>query len=104
MIASNDEYLTEASNTLYDMYNDFNIRERLRSREDYIIHQQRMDKALKQQQEELAKKDSTIAEQASTITEQASALAQKDSTIAEKDSQINKLLEEIANLKASQKQ
>ena len=88
MIASNDEYLTEASNTLYDMYNDFNIRERLRSREDYIIHQQRMDKALKQQQEELAKKDSTIAEQDSTITEQAS--------------QINKLLEEIANLKANQ--
>ena len=79
MIASNDEYLTEASNTLYDMHNDFNIRERLRSREDYIIHQKRMES-------ELAKKDSIIAE--------------KDSALAEKDSQINQLLQQIASLEA----
>ena len=96
MIASNDEYLTEASNTLYDMYNDFNIRERLRSREDYIIHQQRMDNTIKQQQEELARKDSALAEKDSQITEQAS-------QITEKNAQIEQLLEEIARLKADQK-
>ena len=102
MIASNDEYLTEASNTLYDMYNDFNIRERLRSREDYIIHQRRMDNTIKQQQEELEQqkeelilKDNALVEKDSQITEQAS-------QITEKDSQIEQLLEEIARLKADQ--
>ena len=37
MIAKDNEYVTEASNTLCDLYADFNVRERCRDREDYEL-------------------------------------------------------------------
>ena len=39
MIAKDNEYFTEASNTLCDLYADFNVRERCRDREDYELEQ-----------------------------------------------------------------
>ena len=37
MIAKGNKYFTEASNTLCDLYADFNVRERCRNREDYEL-------------------------------------------------------------------
>ena len=39
MIAKDNEYFTEASNTLCDLYADFNVCERCRDREDYELEQ-----------------------------------------------------------------
>ena len=60
MIAKDNEYCTEASNTLYDLYADFNVRERCRDREDYELEQrylhdtiERLTKAHEQDQREI---------------------------------------------------
>ena len=60
MIAKDNEYFTEASNTLYDLYADFNVRERCRDREDYELEQrylhdtiERLTKAHEQDQREI---------------------------------------------------
>ena len=39
MIAKDNEYFTEASNTLCDLYANFNVRERCRDREDYEVRE-----------------------------------------------------------------
>ena len=64
MIAKDNEYFTEASNTLCDLYADFNVRERCRDREDYELEQkylhdtiEQMTKVHEQDQMEIRQKD-----------------------------------------------
>lgn len=67
MIASNDEYLEEASNTLYTLNADFNIRERCRNREEYYNVLTRYENMIKQRDSELERKDSEIERKNSEI-------------------------------------
>ena len=71
MIAKDNEYFTEASNTLCDLYADFNVRERCRDREDYELEQKYLH--------------DTIAQQGDKIIQQESMLAQKDDMLVQKD-------------------
>ncbi len=48
MIAKDNEYFTEASNTLCDLYADFNVRERCRDREDYELEQKYLHDTIEQ--------------------------------------------------------
>ena len=64
MIAKDNEYFTEASNTLCGLYADFNVRERCRDREDYELEQkylhdtiEQMTKVHEQDQMEIRQKD-----------------------------------------------
>ena len=56
MIAKDNEYFTEASNTLCDLYADFNVRERCRDREDYELEQKYLHDTIEQQEIELKQK------------------------------------------------
>ena len=77
MIAKDNEYFTEASNTLCDLYADFNVRERCRDREDYELEQkylhdtiEQMIKVHEQDQMEIRQKDAIIEQLRRELEEQ----------------------------------
>ena len=85
MIAKDNEYFTEASNTLCDLYADFNVRERCRDREDYEFEQKYLH--------------DTIAQQGDKIIQQESMLAQKDDMLAQKDGMLAQQAVELEEMK-----
>ena len=84
MIAKDNEYFTEASNTLCDLYADFNVRERCRDREDYELEQKYLHDTIAQQESLLVQKDNTIMKQENM-------LVQKDNEIEEMKKKIQEL-------------
>ena len=85
MIADKNEYLTETSNTLCDLYADKAVRERCLDRIEYNLR-------MKRYEDDLAQKDKALEEKDKTIEEQGNALDEKDALI-------KRLMEEIAELK-----
>ena len=85
MIAKDNEYFTEASNTLCDLYADFNVRERCRDREDYELEQKYLH--------------DTIARQESMLAEKDDMLVQKDGMLAQKDSELAQQAVELEEMK-----
>ena len=77
MIAKDNEYFTEASNTLCELYGDFNVRERCRDREDYELEQkylhdtiEQLTKAHEHDQMEIRQKDAIIEQLRRELEEQ----------------------------------
>ena len=87
MISKNNNYLSEASQALYELNADEITRQKCRAREEYYRTQNTYKKAISDLQAELEEKDNTIAE--------------KDNTIAEKDSTIAELMQRIAELEGN---
>lgn len=87
MIAANNKYLTEAANTMYELYSDREMRRKMENREDFIRRQKRDQRMLK--------------DQADIIAEQADEIAEKDSALAEQADEIAKLQAQIESLKKS---
>ena len=86
-IVANNKYLTEAANTMHELYSDREMRCQMENREDFIRCQKRNQRMLKDQADIIAEQDSTLAKQADEI--------------AEKNSTIEQLLAEIETLKKS---
>ena len=84
MIAKDNEYFTEASNTLCDLYADFNVRERCMDREDYELEQKYLH--------------DTIAQQGDKIIQQESMLAQKDDMLAQQAVELEEMKKKIQEL------
>ena len=84
MLAKDNEYFTEASNTLCDLYANINVRERCRDREDYELEQKYLH--------------DTIAQQSEKLLQQEKVLTQKDNMLVQKDNTIEKLEKKIQEL------
>jgi predicted transposase/invertase (TIGR01784 family) len=67
MIAANNKYLTEAANTMYELYSDREMRRQMENSEDFIRRQKRDQRLLKDQADIIAEKDSALARQADEI-------------------------------------
>ena len=107
MYAQKDEYIQEASNTIYRLSQDENIRLQCEAREDYYRRQRSVQHYIEQQTEQLAEKDSRIANLDSKLKERNSLIAKKeadlrerDSLIAEKDADLRERDSLIAQLQA----
>ena len=107
MIAANNKYLTEAANTMHELYSDREMRRQMENREDFIRRQKRDQRMLKEQADIIAEKDSALAEKDSALARQADEIALKDSALAEqadeialKDSALAEQADEIAKLRA----
>lgn len=87
MIAANNKYLTEAANTMHELYSDREMRRQMENREDFIRRQKRDQRMLK--------------DQADIIAEQADEIALKNSALAEQADEIAKLRAQIEALKKS---
>lgn len=101
MIAANNKYLTEAANTMYELYSDREMRRQMENREDFIRRQKRDQRMLKDQADIIAEKDSALARQADEIALKDSALAEKDSVLARQADEIARLRAQIETLKKS---
>ena len=84
MIAANNMYLNEASQTIYHMNSDYWIRKACIEREEYYLDIQCFNETISEQEK-------IIAEQGNTITEQ-------ENTIAEQENTIQQLRDEIESL------
>ena len=98
MIAKDNEYFTEASNTLCDLYADFNVRERCRDREDYELEQKYLHDTIAQQESMLAQKDSMLEEKDNTIAQQQNMLVQKDDMLAQQTEELAEMKRKIQEL------
>ena len=108
MLASENNYIAEASNTMLWLSAEEDIRKRCQDREEYYLEMRTIKKIIAEQESLIAEKDSRLAEQNSYIAEKDFLLAEKNSRIAEKDSLltekdafIQQLLEENKLLKAN---
>ena len=98
MIAKDNEYFTEASNTLCDLYENFNVLERCRDREDYELEQKYLHDTITKQAEELEQfkkdseqKDSMLEQQAKELDQSRKDNEQKDNTIEDLEKRIQEL-------------
>ena len=91
MIAKDNEYFTEASNTLCDLYADFNVRERCRDREDYELEQKYLHDTIAQQSDKIIQQESMLAQKDDMITRQENMLAQKDEQLEKMKKKIQEL-------------
>ena len=100
MLAENNEYLKEATETVYELSQEEQIRMQCEAREDYNRRMLGIGRMLARQTRELKEKDEMIAEQAAVLAEKDSALAEKDLVLAEKDFALAEKDSIIAALKA----
>ena len=92
MLAENNEYLKEATETVYEISQEEQIRMQCEAREDYNRRMlgigrllAKQTRKLKEQAAIIAEKDSALMEKDSALAEQTAVLAEKDSALAEKD-------------------
>ena len=90
MLAENNEYLREATETVYEISQEEQIRMQCEAREDYNRRMLGIGRLLAKQTRELKEQAAIIAEKDSALAEKDSALAEKDSALAEKDSILTK--------------
>lgn len=89
MLAENNEYIAEASETLFELNADEQIKKRCLDREEYYQDLRSYEKAI-------AERDSIIGEKNCVIAEKDSIIGEKDSVIAEKENIIAKLEAQLA--------
>lgn len=113
MLAQEDEYIREASDTIYQLTQDEKIRLQCEAREDYYRRQRSVQAYMEQQADIIKQQENIINQHESTINRQEniirqqteqlkksnSALTEKDTVIARKDSTIASLQAEIERLK-----
>lgn len=106
MISQNNNYLSEASQSLYEFNADEITRQKCRARQEYYRTQNTYKKTISDLQEQvnnfqqtIVEKDNTIAEQNATIAEQNAAIVEKDNALAEKNAQLIQTQAEFAQLR-----
>lgn len=98
MLAENNEYITEASKTIYQLTQEEHIRMVCEAREDYYRRQRSINKKLQklqQYEEKIEEHKATIAEHAHTIDEQTNTIDEQTNTIDEQASTIENLNSEL---------
>ena len=99
MIADKNEYLTETSNTLCDLYADRNVRERCLDRIEYNLRMKRYEDDLARYKEEIMLKDKALEENQKAREKDKKTIKEQSIALDEKDALIKRLMEENANLK-----
>lgn len=92
MLASKDEYLNEAANSIFQFNTDEQIRKLCRDREEYYQDLRNYERVIAQKDELIEK---TMAERDTFLAERDAFLAERDASLAE----TQRLLTEIELLK-----
>ncbi len=83
MLASKDEYLDEASKTIFQMSSDEQIRKQCRDREEYYQDMRNYERALSERDLAIASYEETLKNRDSSIADYKEALKNRDSSIAD---------------------
>ena len=92
MISEKNNYIKEASETIFQMTEDEIIRKRCYDRLDYYA-------TIKDHEAEIAEKDKLIAEKDEALAEQRNELAEKDKVLQNQEAQIKELLVQLEEFK-----
>ena len=117
MLAENNEYIRQASETVYQLTQEEAIRQQCEAREDYYRRQRGLTDTIDSQADTIKEQVGTIKEQADTIEEQAGTIEEQADTInqlsaenaALKDTlasfqkELNSLKQQVTNLSSSNK-
>lgn len=87
MLAAKDQYIDEASKTIFQLSADEQIRKRCLDREEYYLDKMAMERTIEEQKAEIAAKEAEIAD--------------KNAEIADKNAEIHNLRAKIEELKNS---
>ena len=101
MHAQKDKYIREASDTIYQLTQNENIRLQCEAREDYYRRQRSVQHYIEEQAERLAEQNSLIADLDTAIKERDSVIAEKEADLRTKDSVIAELQAELNRLKGN---
>ena len=88
MLAENNEYLKEATETVYEISQEEQIRMQCEAREDYNRRMLGIGRLLAKQTRELKEQAAALATQSAILAEKDSALAEKDAIIAALQAQL----------------
>ncbi len=86
MLAENNEYLKEATETVYELSQEEQIRMQCEAREDYNRRMLGIGRTIARQTRELKEKDALLAEKDSALAEKDSIIASLQAQLAEKNS------------------
>ena len=101
MISKNNNYLSEASQALYELNADEITRQKCRAREEYYRTENTYKKMISDLQAQLDKTQQSITEKDNAISEKDNTITEKDNVIAEKDNTISVLMQRIAELEGN---
>lgn len=94
-MAAQNEYLQEASETIFTLSSDELVRKRCLDREAYYIDLKAMQEDIAEEKAKVAKLQATLTQKDSQIAEKDIILAQKEATLAEKDAIIADLQKQL---------
>ncbi len=107
MLAAKDKYLNAASETMFRLSTEEQIRKQCRDREEYYQDMRNYERVLSERDSDILAYQKALASREATISDCQKALASQEATIsdcqkalADKDSQIAQLLAEIETLKS----
>ena len=84
MLAEKDQYIDEASKTIFQLSADEQIRKRCLDREEYYLDMRAYER-------EVANSKKIIAEKEKALSENKKVIAEKDSALLQKDNEIKQL-------------
>lgn len=90
MLASKNKYLNEASNTMFRLSADEQIRKRCRDREEYYQDLHNYERVIAEKEAALAQKDAVLAQKEDALAQKDIALAQQKDEIARLHSLLKK--------------
>lgn len=91
MIAENNEYMTEATQALYEYNADYVIRQKCEAREEYERRQRTLHKKLSDAQEKIQEQEECLREKDSILQEKDSKLQEQDKLLKEQENEIERL-------------
>ena len=82
MLAKNNQYIQEASETVYELTQEEKIRLQCEAREDYFRTMNGMNNLVERSQKALSESQAALAENQAALTKAQTALSEKDDLIA----------------------
>ncbi|MCM1425571.1 MAG: Rpn family recombination-promoting nuclease/putative transposase [Eubacterium sp.] len=101
MLAAKDQYINEASKTIFQLSAEEQILKRCRDREEYYLDLRAYEREVAESKKIIEEDKKMFAERAKLIAEDKKIIAEKDAKLAENEKTINALLDEIEMLKSN---
>ena len=95
MLAENNTYITEATNTIFRLSAEELIQKRCRDRDEYYQDLKNYERTIAEKDELLTEKDNQLTEKDELLTEQRNLLTEKDLEIERLKAQIEKMRNNI---------
>ena len=99
MLAENNTYITEATNTIFRLSAEELIQKRCRDRDEYYQDLKNYERTIAEKDELLTEKDNQLTEKDELLTEKDELLTEQRNLLTEKDLEIERLKAQIEKMR-----